>query len=72
MNIDDDVSAEKLAAITEGASGAIIKSVCTEAGMLAIRDGRDIVTMDDFVNANRKVDEAGRNKTTPAPATMFG
>jgi len=72
MSIDDDVTADKLAAMTEGASGAIIKSVCTEAGMLAIRDGRDVVTMDDFVNANRKVEEAGRNKTTPAPATMFG
>jgi proteasome regulatory subunit len=71
MSIDGEVTAAKLAAMTEGSSGAIIKSVCTEAGMLAIRDNRDTVTMDDFVQANRKVQEAGRNKSTPAPATMF-
>jgi proteasome regulatory subunit len=72
MNTDDDVIVRTLADITEGSSGAEIKSICTEAGMLAIRDNRDTVTMDDFFRAKTKVLEAGRNKVKQAPAYMFG
>lgn len=72
MNMDDTFVPRKMAEITEGASGAEIKSICTEAGMLAIRDNRDTVTMDDFLNAKIKVLEAGRNKVKPVPALMFG
>ncbi|NLN71508.1 MAG: proteasome-activating nucleotidase [Thermoplasmatales archaeon] len=72
MNMDDTVVPRKMAEITEGASGAEVKSICTEAGMLAIRDNRDTVTMDDFLNAKIKVLEAGRNKVKPVPALMFG
>ncbi len=72
MNTAEDVDARKIADMTEGASGAEIKSICTEAGMLAIRDGRDTVTADDFLKAKIKVLEAGRNKVKQAPALMFG
>ncbi len=71
MNVDGEVSSKKLADITEGVSGAEIKSICTEAGMLAIRDDRDHVTEKDFLAAKEKVLEAGRNKIKPAPAYMF-
>ncbi len=72
MNVDPEISAKKLADMTEGVSGAEIKNICTEAGMLAIRNDRDHVTQEDFDNAKDKVREAGRNKTKPAPAYMFG
>ncbi len=72
MNLDDTVVPRKMAELTEGASGAEIKSICTEAGMLAIRDNRDTVTMNDFLDAKIKVLEAGRNKVKPVPALMFG
>ncbi|MDR1404173.1 MAG: proteasome-activating nucleotidase [Candidatus Methanoplasma sp.] len=72
MNTDRGIRPRRLADITEGASGAEIKSICTEAGMLAIRDGRDTVTEDDFMAAKEKVMEAGRNKVKAAPAYMFG
>ena len=72
MSIADEVSASKLADLTEGSSGAEIKSICTEAGMLAIRDNRDSVTQDDFIKAKTKVLEAGRNKVKQAPTLMFG
>ena len=72
MNIDDDVNTVKLSELTDGASGAEIKSICTEAGMLAIRDNRDTVTMDDFMKAKIKVLETGRNKVKQVPALMFG
>jgi len=72
MNVSDDVDPKKLAELTEGSSGAEIKSICTEAGMLAIRDNRDTITMDDFMKAKMKVLETGRNKVKQAPALMFG
>ena len=72
MNVADDVNTVKLAELTDGASGAEIKSICTEAGMLAIRDNRDTVTMDDFMKAKIKVLETGRNKVKQVPALMFG
>ena len=71
MSIDKKVSAKKLAEMTEGLSGAEIKNLCTEAGMLAIRDGRDKVTEKDFNAAKLKVMETGRGKANPAPAYMF-
>ncbi|MDD2410289.1 MAG: proteasome-activating nucleotidase [Candidatus Methanomethylophilaceae archaeon] len=72
MNVGTDVNLKMLAEITDTASGAEIKSICTEAGMLAIRDGRDTVTMSDFMRSKEKVMEAGRNKIKAAPAYMFG
>jgi len=72
MNVDKVVKARKLADMTEGASGAEIKSICTEAGMLAIRDGRNVILASDFDNAREKVMEAGRNKVKSIPAYMFG
>lgn len=72
MNVAEDISPNSLADITDGASGAEIKSICTEAGMLAIRDNRDTVMQDDFLKAKTKVLEAGRNKIKQAPTLMFG
>lgn len=55
MNIDDSVSFADLIKKTEGATGADIKAICTEAGMFAIRELRDKVTMGDFLNAVEKI-----------------
>jgi proteasome regulatory subunit len=54
MNLSD-VDFEKLASLTENASGADIKAITTEAGMFAIRADRDSVTMEDFILAIRKI-----------------
>ena len=40
---------------TEGATGADIKAICTEAGMFAIRKEADYVTQEDFIKAIDKV-----------------
>jgi proteasome regulatory subunit len=66
-----DVNIDALASATEGGSGAEIKSICTEAGMFAIRDGRDTVTMADFEAARTKVMEAEKNRPSKPPAHMF-
>lgn len=55
MNIDDSVDASELSHKTDNATGAEIKAICTEAGMFAIRDNRDTVTLVDFEKAIIKV-----------------
>ncbi|SHG55345.1 proteasome-activating nucleotidase Pan1 [Halobaculum gomorrense] len=58
MNVDDDVDFAELAELTEGASGADVKAVCTEAGMFAIREDRTEITMADFRSAWEKASQA--------------
>ncbi len=55
MNISPEISLEDLASRTESATGADIKAICTEAGMFAIRENRDMVTLSDFERAIAKV-----------------
>ncbi|EFW90332.1 proteasome-activating nucleotidase [Haladaptatus paucihalophilus DX253] len=57
MNIADDVDYEQLAVETGDASGADIKAICTEAGMFAIRDDRTEIRMQDFVDAQAKIEQ---------------
>jgi proteasome regulatory subunit len=58
MNVSDDVDFEALAADLPEYSGADIASLTTEAGMFAIRDGREVVTRDDFEAAREKLSDA--------------
>ncbi|MHA1651478.1 MAG: proteasome-activating nucleotidase [Candidatus Helarchaeota archaeon] len=55
INMDKSVDFEKLVRLTEGASGADIKAIVTEAGMFAIRSEREIVCMEDFEKSIEKV-----------------
>ncbi|MHA1838758.1 MAG: proteasome-activating nucleotidase [Candidatus Ranarchaeia archaeon] len=55
MNLSPDVKTKELVNRTENASGAEIKSICTEAGMFAIRELRTEVTLEDFDKAIHKV-----------------
>ena len=55
MNLMRGIHLEKIAAKTNNASGAELKAVCTEAGMLALRERRVHVTMEDFEIAVAKV-----------------
>ncbi len=70
MKVDKDVNLNELASITEGASGADIKAIVTEAGMLAIRNGRTVVKMDDFIKAVEKVMKK-QNKPFELKGVMF-
>ena len=72
MNVSGKVNAKKLAELTDGASGAEIKSICTEAGMLAIRADRDMILPEDFDQAREKVLETDRNKVKAPPAYLYG
>jgi proteasome regulatory subunit len=73
MALAEEVDIELLSNLTEGTSGADLKAICTEAGMFAIRDEREEVTMNDFMDAVDKIigveNEEGYNKEA---GVMFG
>lgn len=66
MNIKKDIDFSRLLSATQNKTGADIKSICTEAGMFAIRERRTCVTQDDFQKAIVKVQERGGNRETPS------
>ncbi len=61
-----NVNLEKFA-MNDNLTGADIKSICTEAGMNAIRANRRMVLTEDFNNAYDKFLRKGRESRTAAP-----
>ena len=55
LRIDGVINFKKLVELTEGATGADIKAICTEAGMFAIRKEAEVIIKDDFIEAINKV-----------------
>ncbi len=70
MNIEEDIDFSLLLAVTKDTTGADIKSICTEAGMFAIRDKRVSVTGEDFKKAIAKVQERGGGRSD-APGGIY-
>lgn len=54
MTLSDDVDIEEMVMAKDELSGADIKAVCTEAGLLALRERRMCITQDDFRKAKEK------------------
>merc|ERR1719217_1075345 len=54
MTLGEDVDLEQFVMAKDELSGADIKAVCTEAGLLALREHRMKVTQEDFVKAKEK------------------
>jgi len=63
-----------IAEMTDGASGAELKAIATEAGMFAIRDRREYVIQEDFLKAIDKVLGAERRlaQTIAMHEVMYG
>lgn len=55
MSLGADVDLEKLVTSKDDLSGADIQAMCTEAGLLALRERRMQVTADDFKQAKERV-----------------
>lgn len=75
MRTTKDIDFKKLASLTEGMSGADLSAVAMEAGMLAVRDGKEQVEMDHFLRSVKKVTSPIKSSiqiTTDQPQTMFG
>jgi len=70
MAVEEGITLEELAAKADGATGADIKAICTEAGMFAIRDNRDRISMFDFERAIAKVLDSETEKVTES-GVMF-
>jgi ATP-dependent 26S proteasome regulatory subunit len=69
MNCERDIRFELLARLCPNSTGADIRSVCTEAGMFAIRARRKTVTEKDFLDAVQKVIK-GYQKFSATPKSM--
>jgi proteasome regulatory subunit len=69
MAIREPIDFEALASRCDGATGADIRAICTEAGMWAIREERDSVTLADFERAIEKV--VGEEELRKESVTMF-
>lgn len=61
MNISAKLSLENIAKLTEGMNGSELRAICTEAGMFALRNEKDYVGMDDFIQAADKVGSEIKN-----------
>lgn len=68
MSLAPDVDLEEFVHAKDDLSGADIKAVCTEAGLLALRDRRMRVTMEDFRTAREKT---LYRKKDDGPAGMY-
>jgi len=55
VRLDEEVSADQLAAGTPGMAGADLENLVNEAALLAARKNHDTVTMEDFEDAKEKV-----------------
>ncbi|MFX0002767.1 MAG: proteasome-activating nucleotidase [Candidatus Hodarchaeota archaeon] len=64
LNIQNDVELKLLVNMTNEATGADIKAICTEAGMFAIRRDADIITKEDFFNAIKKIMKIDKVKSS--------
>ena len=73
MSFEEEADIDFLASLTDGLSGADLKAVCTEAGMFAIREKRDKVTVADFMDAVDKVVDSEHDEEFKKEAgVMFG
>lgn len=55
MSLTDEVKFDDFVHIKDDLSGADIKAMCTEAGLIALRERRMKVTLEDFTKAKDKV-----------------
>lgn len=55
MTLSDDVDLEELIMAKDQLTGADIKAICTEAGLLALRERRMKVNMEDFRTSRERV-----------------
>ena len=55
LTTEDNINIKRLVEMTEGATGADIKAICTEAGMFAIRKDAELIVQEDFIEAINKV-----------------
>lgn len=58
MQKGEEIDYDNLVKLTVGFNGADLRNVCTESGMIALREERDYVMQEDFVKSARKLGES--------------
>lgn len=71
MTLDSDVDLSIIAANAKNASGADLKSICTEAGMFAIREDNYSVSSKNFEDALDKVLNKNKNTNEKEAGVMY-
>lgn len=71
MTLDSDVDLSIIAANAKNASGADLKSICTEAGMFAIREDNYSVSSKNFEDALDKVLNKNKNTNDKEAGVMY-
>ena len=71
MTLDSDVDLSIIAANAKNASGADLKSICTEAGMFAIREDNYSVSAKNFEDALDKVLNKNKNTNDKEAGVMY-
>ncbi|MEC7757026.1 MAG: proteasome-activating nucleotidase [Candidatus Thermoplasmatota archaeon] len=71
MPLSKVVDNRLLASMTEGFSGAEIKSVVLEAGISAISDGKKTTGKRDFINAINKVEKKRKGTPSSGPEGLY-
>jgi len=71
MTLDSDVDLRTIAANAKSASGADLKSICTEAGMFAIREEHYSVSAKNFEDALDKVMNKNKNQEKAVAGVMY-
>lgn len=63
MNSIEEIDYDSLSKLSANFNGADLRNICTEAGMIALRDERDYVRQDDFVKSARKIADSKKLET---------
>lgn len=63
-----ELDLKPIAHLTDRFSGAMLKAVCIEAGMNAIRSGRKVLSVEDFIYA---IEECKNKKRNPNPNLCY-
>lgn len=73
MKVDENVNWGELARSTDEFGGAMLKAVCVEAGMIALRMGKNKIGHEHYVDAIAEVQSKKKDVSTPLPGTsVFG
>lgn len=66
MSVSRNIRFDLIARLCPNATGAELRSVCTEAGMFAIRARRKVATEEDFLKSVEKVIRSGSKFSSTA------
>lgn len=64
LALQGDIDLDAIVKLAEGFNGADLRNVCTEAGLFALRDERDVIINEDFMKAVRTVKQAKGMEST--------